>query len=69
MKRFICNQNAGLPSDWIIPGGGAGHNWHIQEWFNGLVMCVHINTPGGALDDGKIVTKAACICIRIGFIC
>ena len=28
-EGFINDQNVGLPSHWIVPGSGAGHDWHI----------------------------------------
>ena len=68
VKGFIHDQNVCLPSSRIIPSGGARCNWHIREGLDRFVMCMHINLFVCKLEDGEIVTKAACISIGICFI-
>ena len=69
MEGFIHNQNMCLVGGGVIPGCSSRNHRDIQQWLDGLVMCACINTPGGVLDDGEVIAKAACVGIGIGFIC
>ena len=68
MKSLIHNQNVCLVGGRVIPGCSSGNNRDVQQWFDGFVMCTHINTPGCECKDDKVVAKATSVCTRISFV-